>query len=162
MEAAVTSFGYFIEKLSYLSLGLRMYNLHMSHVCTCTSVHWYIVFSLLGVGCFGVASIFISQHIPSKMFTVLRLIDLEALSGGQLEDVQNEMKLSQLLHHCNIARYLCSFVVGSKLWAIQPLMHYGECFLIDNNFALLHCHVVHTCTCTCMRVHVCIYMLLYI
>jgi STE20-related kinase adapter protein alpha len=87
----------------------------------------YKVFQAIGVGCFGAASIFISKHIPSKMFTVLRLIDLEALSAGQLEDVQNEMKLSQLLHHCNIARYLCSFVVGSKLWAIQPLMHYGSC-----------------------------------
>ena len=96
--------------------------------------------SLVGVGCFGAASIFISKHIPSKMFTVLRLIDLEALSAGQLEDVQNEMKLSQLLHHCNIARYLCSFVVGSKLWAIQPLMHYGECFLRDYN---LHCLITH-------------------
>ena len=94
----------------------------------------------VGVGCFGAASIFISKHIPSKMFTVLRLIDLEALSAGQLEDVQNEMKLSQLLHHCNIARYLCSFVVGSKLWAIQPLMHYGECFSRDYN---LHCLITH-------------------
>ena len=85
------------------------------------------VLSFIGVGCFGAASIFISQHIPSKMFTVLRLIDLEVLSAGQLEDVQNEIKLSQLLHHCNIAKYLCSFVVGSKLWAMQPLMHYGKC-----------------------------------
>ena len=86
----------------------------------------YRIFCFPGVGCFGAASIFISQHIPSKMFTVLRLIDLEVLSATQLEDVQSEMKMSQLLQHSSIAGYLCSFVVGSKLWAIQALMHYGK------------------------------------
>ena len=98
----------------------------------------HIYAHIIGVGCFGAASIFISQHVPSKIFTVLRLIDLEILSAGQLEDVQNEMKLSQLLLHSNIARYLCSFVVGTKLWAIQPLMHYGK-------FGLVHCYM-YTCT----------------
>lgn len=80
----------------------------------------------IGVGCFGAASIFITQHIPSKLFAVLRLVDLEVLSSAQLEDVQNEMKFSQMLQHPNIAGYLHSFVVGSKLWAIQSLMHYGK------------------------------------
>ena len=89
-----------------------------------TGKAYFLVF--LGVGCFGAASIFVSEHIPSKVFTVLRLIDLELLSSGQLQDVQNEMKVSLMLHHTNIARYLCSFVVGTKLWALQPLMHYGE------------------------------------
>ena len=87
----------------------------------------YTVFQAIGVGCFGAATIFISQHIPCKMHVVLRLVDLEVLSGPQLEDVQSEMKLSQMLHHSNIAGYLCSFVVGQKLWAIQTLMHYGSC-----------------------------------
>lgn len=98
--------------------------------CTMYNVYYtqYNSFSFLplpGVGCFGAASIYISQHIPSRMFTVLRLIDLEILSSCQLEDVQDEMKISQLLNHCNLAKYLCCFVVGSKLWAMQPLMHYG-------------------------------------
>ena len=57
---------------------------------------------------------------------MLRLIDLERLSSSQMEDVQNEMKLSQLINHTHVARYLCSFVVGTKLWALQPLMHYGK------------------------------------
>lgn len=39
------------------------------------------------------------------------------------------MKLSQLINHPHVARYLCSFVVGPKLWALQPLMHYGEALI---------------------------------
>ena len=78
------------------------------------------------MGCFGAATISIAQHMPSHLFVVLRLVDLEILSATQLEDVQNEMKLSQMLQHENIAVFLTSFVVGSKLWAIQPLMHYGK------------------------------------
>ena len=85
-----------------------------------------LVFHFVGVGCFGAASIFITQHLPCKLFAVLRLVDLEVLSSTQLEDVQNEMKFSQMLQHPNIAGYLQSFVVGSKLWEVQPLMHYGE------------------------------------
>lgn len=109
-------------------VGWEDYNVtSTSAYCGCTITLSSLYFS--GVGCFGAASIFISQHTPSKLFTVLRLIDLEVLSACQLEDVQNEMKLSQLLHHSNIVGYLCSFVVGSKLWAIQPLMHYGKCEL---------------------------------
>ena len=111
----------------YICVIYMYVNVHVHVQCTCVCRLYFLFYIHVGVGCFGAASIFISQHIPSKMFTVLRLIDLETLSAGQLEDVQNEMKLSQLLHHCNIAKYLCSFVVGSKLWAIQPLMHYGEC-----------------------------------
>ena len=79
-----------------------------------------------GVGCFGVATILIAQHKPSRLFTVLRSIDLELLTISQLEEVQHEMKLSQLILHRNIACYICSFVVDTKLWAVQPLMHYGE------------------------------------
>lgn len=100
-------------------------------VCVTLEVHIYMYMCItcvlfVGVGCFGAASIFITQHIPSKLFAVLRLVDLEVLSSAQLEDVQNEMKFSQMLQHPNIADYLHSFVVGSKLWAIQSLMHYGK------------------------------------
>ena len=109
------------------------------------------------MGCFGAASIFISQHIPSKMFTVLRLIDLEVLSATQLEDVQSEMKMSQLLQHSSIAGYLCSFVVGSKLWAIQALMHYGKdsapiqlFSLLEGTWRDVHVHVHVQCTCVYM------------
>ena len=79
------------------------------------------------MGCSGTATILIAQHKPSALFTVLRHIELELLTACQLEEVQSEMKLSQLLHHQNIACYICSFVVSTKLWAVQPLMHYGKC-----------------------------------
>ena len=59
----------------------------------------------------------------------------------QLEEVEHEMKISQLLHHSNIVCYLTSFVVGTHLCAIQPLMHYGVC--------------VCTCMCVCQ---VCVVM----
>jgi len=86
----------------------------------------YKYFFTSGVGCFGAATILIAQHKPCHLFTVLRSIDLELLTVPQLEEVQHEMKLSQLLLHSNITCYICSFVVGTKLWAVQPLMHYGK------------------------------------
>ena len=52
-------------------------------------------------------------------------------SDDLLSAVVEEMKLSQLLRHPNIACYYGSFVVGTKLWAVQPLMHYGECLYCD-------------------------------
>ena len=92
-----------------------------------TSLNTLLPFPCLsaGVGCFGTATILIAQYRPHNLFTVLRLVDLEMLRAEQLEEVQKEMKLSQMLDHPNIACYLISFVVGSKLWAIQSLMHYG-------------------------------------
>lgn len=87
----------------------------------------YDIFQSIGVGCFGAATILIAQHKPQQMFTVLRLVDLEMLSVKQLDEVQNEMRLSNLFQHQNIAGYFCSFVVGPKLWAVQELMHYGSC-----------------------------------
>ena len=53
-------------------------------------------------------------------------MDLECYTAPQLEEVQHEIKISHLVHHQNIACYLSSFVVGTNLWAVQPLMHYGE------------------------------------
>lgn len=82
--------------------------------------------TLTGVGFLGVASILIAQYKPLQLFTVVRHIDLEVLSTEQLEELQQEMKLSQQLAHANIACYLTSFVVGIHLWAVQPLMHYGQ------------------------------------
>lgn len=84
----------------------------------------------LGEGFLGFANILIAQYKPCKLFTVIRHIDLEVLSTEQLEEVQKEMKLSQLLSHSNIACYLSSFVVGTHLWAVQPLMHYGKCTIL--------------------------------
>lgn len=70
--------------------------------------------------------ILIAKHKPTNFFNTVRHINLELLTSEQLEEVQQEMKLSQLLHHHNIACYLANFVVGVHLWAVQPLMHYGE------------------------------------
>ena len=79
-----------------------------------------------GIGFTGQARILIARHKPTNFFNTVRHINLEVLTSEQLEEIQQEMKLSQLLHHQNIACYLTSFVVGSHLWAVQPLMHYGE------------------------------------
>lgn len=79
-----------------------------------------------GVGFLGQATILIAQYKPLRLFTVVRHINLEALTAEQLEEVQQEMKLSQQLSHHNVACYLTSFVVGVHLWAVQPLMHYGK------------------------------------
>lgn len=87
----------------------------------------YEVYQSVGVGFQGQASILITKYKPIELFTVVRHINLEALSMEQIEEVQNEMKLSQLLSHYNIACYLANFVAGSHLWAVQPLMHYGSC-----------------------------------
>ena len=80
-----------------------------------------------GVGCYGLASILLARHAPSRSFVVVRQVDLDPLTGEQLAEVQHEMKLSQLVSHPNIIGYHCSFVTGCKLWAIQSLTHYGEC-----------------------------------
>ena len=80
----------------------------------------------IGVGFSGRAVILITRYKPLHLFTVVRCIDLETLSTDQMEEVQQEMTLSQQLSHKNIACYLSNFVVGIHLWAVQPLMHYGK------------------------------------
>ena len=79
-----------------------------------------------GEGFLGLANILIAQYKPALQFAVVRHIDLESLSLEQLEDVQREMQVSQLLSHPNVTCYLTSFMVGTYLWAVQPLMHYGK------------------------------------
>lgn len=87
----------------------------------------YDVYQSVGVGFFGTSSILIANHKPSGSFVVLRVTDMDTLSSDLLSAVVEEMKLSQLLRHPNIACYYGSFVVETKLWAVQPLMHYGSC-----------------------------------
>lgn len=110
-----------------------------------------------GVGCFGAATILIAQHKPCHLFTVLRSIDLELLTVPQLEEVQHEMKLSQLLLHPNITCYICSFVVDTKLWAVQPLMHYGKWVdamcVLRNTWAACQHDVFHIWYWSCMLLH---------
>ena len=98
-----------------------------------------------GIGFNGQARILIAKHKPTQFFNTVRHINLELLSSEQLEEVQQEMKLSQLLHHHNIACYLTSFVVGVHLWAVQPLMHYGELNEANRKWCILLCiHVYVT------------------
>ena len=80
----------------------------------------------VGVGFNGQARIMIAKHKPTDFFNTVRHINLELLTSEQLEEIQQEMKLSQLLNHQNIACCITSFVVGVHLWAVQPLMQYGE------------------------------------
>lgn len=87
----------------------------------------YEIYQDIGVGFSGQAAILIAQYKPLELFAVVRHINLEMLTLEQIEELQHEMKLSQLLSHQNIACYLTSFVVGVHLWAVQPLMHYGSC-----------------------------------
>ncbi len=94
---------------------------------------------------------------------MVRHIDLELLSFQQLDEVQHEIKISQLLHHQNIACYLTSFVVDAHLWAVQPLMHYGEHCVTTKYSDAYATYIFNTSFCT--RIYSgtsCTYMYMYV
>lgn len=93
----------------------------------------YNLVGVLGVGAF--AKVWFAQFTdPRKRVApqnyAVKIIELESTNPLTIEETQKETALMGSLNHENVVACLASFVVGSELWLVMPLLIGGSCAAI--------------------------------
>merc|ERR1719419_499851 len=93
----------------------------------------YNLLGVLGVGAF--AKVWFAQFKdPRKRVApqnyAVKIIELESTNPLTIEETQKETALMGSLNHENVVACLASFVVGSELWLVMPLLIGGSCAAI--------------------------------
>merc|ERR1719419_986002 len=93
----------------------------------------YNLLGVLGVGAF--AKVWFAQfNDPRKRVApqnyAVKIIELESTNPLTIEETQKETALMGSLNHENVVACLASFVVGSELWLVMPLLIGGSCSAI--------------------------------
>jgi len=93
----------------------------------------YNLVGVLGVGAF--AKVWFAQFKdPRKRVApqnyAVKIIELESTNPLTIEETQKETALMGSLNHENVVACLASFVVGSELWLVMPLLIGGSCAAI--------------------------------
>merc|ERR1719419_1540840 len=93
----------------------------------------YNLLGVLGVGAF--AKVWFAQfNDPRKRVApqnyAVKIIELESTNPLTIEETQKETALMGSLNHENVVACLASFVVGSELWLVMPLLIGGSCAAI--------------------------------
>jgi len=89
----------------------------------------YNLLGVIGVGAF--AKVWFAQFndprkkVASQNFAV-KIIELESTNPLTIEETQKETALMGSLNHENVVACLASFVVGSELWLVMPLLIGGS------------------------------------
>jgi serine/threonine-protein kinase OSR1/STK39 len=74
-----------------------------------------------------------SASCPSKDCKVaVKIINLESVQTS-IEEILNEVRTMKTSRHGNVLAMYTSFVVGSQLWVVMPLMDKGSCFYAIRN-----------------------------
>jgi len=93
----------------------------------------YNLVGVLGVGAF--AKVWFAEfkdprkRVGPQNYAV-KIIELESTNPLTIEETQKETALMGSLNHENVVACLASFVVGSELWLVMPLLIGGSCAAI--------------------------------
>jgi len=93
----------------------------------------YNLVGVLGVGAF--AKVWFAEFKDPRKRTApqnyaVKIIELESTNPLTIEETQKETRLMGSLNHKNVVACLASFVVGSELWLVMPLLIGGSCAAI--------------------------------
>lgn len=91
-----------------------------------SSAKAYQLYSVIGKGHKGTATIHLAQHLDSGMQVSIKRIDLENWDQ-EFNYIQNEIVLTKQLQHENILPHYSSFIHQHELWTVMPVMGYGSC-----------------------------------
>lgn len=80
---------------------------------------------VLGKGAF--AKVWQARYRDEKRPYAVKVIELESTNAGTMETTRKETALMLSLRHENVVPCLASFVVGSELWLVMPLLVGGSC-----------------------------------
>jgi len=85
----------------------------------------YRFLGVLGKGAF--AKVWLAQYKEDKRQYAVKVIELESNDPGTMETTRKETALMLSMRHENVVPCLASFVVGSELWMVMPLLNGGSC-----------------------------------
>ena len=89
-----------------------------------------------GKSCDTVSSVFIALHKVSQELVAIKKYFVDDREPEDFNLIQQEIVKIRQLSHPNILPFLNTFVSGSDIYTISPLMTYGSCSdLIDAHFA---------------------------
>nr|KAG5707062.1 hypothetical protein BaRGS_011773 [Batillaria attramentaria] len=86
----------------------------------------YELYTVIGKGHKGTATIHLAQHIGTGMQVAIKRIDLENWDQ-EFGYIQHEIVLTKQLQHENLLPHFCSFIHQHELWTIMPAMGFGSC-----------------------------------
>ncbi|CAH9124945.1 unnamed protein product [Cuscuta epithymum] len=78
------------------------------------------------VGYGASATVYRAIYLPLNDVVAVKCLDLDRCNSN-LDDIRREAQTMSLIHHPNVIRAFCSFVVGSCLWVVMPFMAEGSC-----------------------------------
>lgn len=91
----------------------------------------YNLVGVVGTGAF--AKVWFAEfkdHSGQLQNYAVKIIELESTDSATIEQTQKEVALMGSLSHENVVACLASFVVGSELWLVMPLLRGGSCAAI--------------------------------
>nr|XP_022900509.1 STE20-related kinase adapter protein alpha [Onthophagus taurus] len=95
----------------------------------------YRTISILGHCCNDIGVVHLAQHSPSGQMVAVKRFNMDK-AKEESALIEYEIILTKQLRHSNILKYLVSYVWGSDVCVVSPLMGYGSCRdLLNNHFA---------------------------
>lgn len=95
--------------------------------------------SILGQCFNNLSSVYLSKHTVSKHLLALKKFNLDRMTDEDLKSLQHEIVCMRHLKHPNVVNYVSSFLEGTDLHLVTPLMGFGSCKDLINahfNFGL--------------------------
>ncbi|XP_046421478.1 STE20-related kinase adapter protein alpha [Neodiprion fabricii] len=91
--------------------------------------------AVLGMCCNGAGSVHLARYKPKNTHVVIKKFNMDNRSHEEYDLVEQEIIMTRQLQHPNILPYLATFVSGHNICVVSPLMGYGSCHdLIEEYF----------------------------
>ncbi|XP_046743172.1 STE20-related kinase adapter protein alpha [Diprion similis] len=91
--------------------------------------------AVLGMCCNGAGSVHLARYKPKNTHVVIKKFNMDNHSHEEYDLVEQEIIMTRQLQHPNILPYLATFVSGHNICVVSPLMGYGSCHdLIEEYF----------------------------
>jgi len=85
----------------------------------------YRFLGVIGKGAF--AKVWLAQYKDESRQYAVKVIELESTNPSTMDTTRKETALMLSMRHENVVPCLASFVVGSELWMVMPLLAGGSC-----------------------------------
>ncbi|XP_012259321.2 STE20-related kinase adapter protein alpha [Athalia rosae] len=90
--------------------------------------------AVLGTCCNGAGSVHLARYKPKNTFVVIKKFNMDNRTHEEYDLVEQEILMTRQLQHPNILPYLATFVSGHNICVVSPLMGYGSCNDLINEY----------------------------
>lgn len=90
--------------------------------------------AVLGTCCNGAGSVHLADYKPRNMHVVIKKFNMDNRTHEEYDLVEQEIIVTRQLQHPNILPYLATFVSGHHICVVSPLMSYGSCQDLINEY----------------------------